>query len=226
MGDIGGAIKYLYSQFILRDVLSFITPGAIVVLTTIFLFLPEPYLTQRVDTFFRYSREIHWLIYIPIFGIFYFVGFAMQCFGDIVGFVRFSPYIEKSLKKRWRMFLCSWDENYKKPEESNMWWWEAHEKWADFFEVIKEDTKYNDDIRQGRERLVVIKQMCSNAFIAIILSCILIPFALLSPWVSLGLLIAVLVISLFWGHRVHTLTQYTRERITTDRSNHLINKKV
>ena len=31
MGDIGSAIKYLYSQFILRDVLSFVTPGAIVV---------------------------------------------------------------------------------------------------------------------------------------------------------------------------------------------------
>ena len=53
---MGDAIKYLYSQFILRDVLSFVTPGAIVVLTAFSLFLPG-YLTQRLELLFEFSNQ-------------------------------------------------------------------------------------------------------------------------------------------------------------------------
>ena len=81
MGDIGNTIKYLYEKFILRDLLSFITPGAIIILIAFLLFLPEPSLSQRLDTVLKYSGDMHWLLYIPLFGLFYIVGFAVQCFG-------------------------------------------------------------------------------------------------------------------------------------------------
>ncbi len=222
MGDIGSAIKYLYSQFILRDVLSFIMPGAIVVLTAFLLFLPETCLTQRLGTLFRFSRDMHWLLYIPLFGVFYVVGFALQCLGELFGFVRFSPYAEKNRSKRWNMFRPSWDKNYDKPKKSNMWWWDEHKKHADFFHAIKGDTKDNADLRQGHERLVVMKQMCANGFLAIVIAGFLlaisyIPLLWVKLLLSITLVVVPLLASLFWGHRVYVLRQYTRERITVDR---------
>ena len=61
MGDV---IKNLYDKFIMRDLLSFITPGAVVVLTAFLLLLPEQCLSQRLDTLFKYSHDMHWLLYI------------------------------------------------------------------------------------------------------------------------------------------------------------------
>ncbi len=120
MGDIGSAIKYLYQQFILRDLLSFITPGAIVVLTAFVLFLPGSCLTQRLDTLFNYSTSMHWLLYIPLFGLFFIVGFAVQCFGEIIGFIRIHRIAKSCCNQRRRIFKCNWD------NESNIWWKQAH----------------------------------------------------------------------------------------------------
>ncbi len=223
MGGFGDAIKYLYDKFILRDVLSFVTPGAIVVLTA-FVLLKEPSLYE----FVRYSRELHWLLYIPLFGIFFLVGFAVQCLGEMFGFVRFSPYYEKSWGKRWSIFLCGYDKNYEAPEQSNMWWWQAHKEWDKFFYAIR-PTKYNEGIQQGHERLVVFKQMCANSFVAITIASILIVVETFLPeqkftltllgrnFTMLKVVIFILTVlflaSLFWGHRVYMLLQYTREKI-------------
>ena len=84
MRDFGNVIKDLYEKFILRDILSFVTPGAIVVLTAFVLFIQEPTLRDNLEKFFEYSRSMHWLLYIPLFGVFYTVGFAIQCFGEII----------------------------------------------------------------------------------------------------------------------------------------------
>ncbi len=77
---MGDAIKYLYSQFILRDVLSFITPGAIVVFVATYLFYFE-----LID------HPIHWLLFIPLFGVCYIVGFALHCFKEFCKFLLFFP---------------------------------------------------------------------------------------------------------------------------------------
>jgi len=225
MGDFGSAIKSLYQDFILRDVLSFVMPGAIVVLTAFLLFLPETCFNQRLDTLFSYSQDMHWLLYIPIFGLFYMVGFAIQCLGEMFGFVRFSPLDEKSWGKRWSMFTFGWDKNCKEPcksntGESNIWWRESERFWAKFFKAVKEPTKDNEGKRQGRERLVIMKQMCANGFLATIIAALLVAINL-SPslYVKLVLVIILVVLpliaSLFWGHRVHMLQQYTREKTFT-----------
>jgi len=214
MGDIGNAIKYLYSQFILRDVLSFITPGAIVVLTAFMLYMPEP----RLNTLLDYSTSMHWLLYISLFGLFYIVGFAVQCFGEMFGCITYTPYAEKSWGKRFRILWRNWDNDYEnvdKPgNKSNIWWWRESKELAAFWEAIKGD----EQVRQGHERLVVLKQMCANNFIAIIIAVFFLIIDCLdwSPWLMLIVAIPLLA-SLFWGHRVHLLKQYTRERVSMER---------
>ena len=84
MASFGDAIKYLYGKFILRDVFSFITPGAIIVLSGILLFNNNLNELHTID--------IPWPLYIPIFGIFFLVGFATQCFGELVGVIRHTPH--------------------------------------------------------------------------------------------------------------------------------------
>ena len=76
-----------------------------------------------------------------------------------------------------------------------------------------------EGMRQGRERLVIFKQMCANGFLAGVISTIFIAVNF-CPWQYANLLIvslvaSLLLASLFWGHRVHGLLQYTRERIAT-----------
>jgi hypothetical protein len=199
---MGDAIKYLYSQFILRDVLSFITPGVIVTIAALFLFL-QPH------EIIWLSRSIHWALYIPIFGVFYMVGFALQCFGDLIGYIRFTPYSGKNCRKRWRMFCC----NIEKKKE-NIWWWEEDRKLHEFYEAASENT----GVQQGHERMVVMKQMCGNGFLAIFVAGIFILVHLFCPytWVNivLGSLLAIVLLgSLFWGYHVHMLRQYTRETV-------------
>jgi hypothetical protein len=207
MGGFGDAVKYLYEKFILRDVLSFITPGAIIVVTATYLLFPE-----------MFSYHIPWPLYIPLFGFFYMVGFATQCLGEMFGLIRFSPYTEKSWRKRWSMFLCSWDKNYETPTKSNIWWWTAYKHWDKFLDAVKEDTGHNERERQVRERLVIFKQMCANSFLAGVISVIFIAVNF-CPWQYANLLIVslaafLLLASLFWGHRVHELRQYTQERLS------------
>ena len=162
MADFGNAIKYLYEKFLLRDLLSFITPGAIVVLTAFVLFIQEPSLVQRLDTLFEYSRDMYWLLYIPLFGLFFLVGFAIQCFGEIVGLIRIHVDAKGCCRQRFKIFLCKkWD------DKSNIWWKKAHEDAVDFAEATYRKEKDEGEwARNQHERLVVLKQMCANGFLA------------------------------------------------------------
>ncbi len=216
---MANAIKYLYSQFILRDVLSFITPGAIVVLTAFLLLLPEPCLSQRLDKLFEYSRYIHWLLYIPLFGIFYMVGFAIQCFGEFIGFIRIHRIARSCWCQRFKVFGCNWAcKRHKKDknrcyEPDFIWWKEAHKAVVEFYER----TSDKDWARQQDERLVVLKQMCGNGFLAIAIAAFLLGISFI-PWLWLKLPLRIilvllpLVASLFWGYRVHVLRQDTMSR--------------
>lgn len=198
MGGISDAIKYLYDKFILRDVLSFITPGAIVVVAATYLFFPEV---------FCYS--IPWPFYIVIFGVFFVVGFAIQCFGEIIGFIRFTPYPKNDWRRRGRIFLCNWREDYcdRKSDKSNIWFWGEHKEVAKFMERSRDDA----DARQGYERIVILQQMCGNNFLAIIIALLLIAVELCGSPLYLLIIGVPLLVSLYWGFRVMLLRKYVRE---------------
>ena len=203
MGGFGDAINNLYRQFLLRDVLSFVTPGAIVVLSVLLLYMPPE---SRLSSLFAYSLSFHWLLYIPLFGLFFMVGFAVQCFGEIIGLIRIHLDAKGCYRQRFKIFLCKkWD------DKSNMWWKKAYEEVFAFYGTIEKNE--NERALIQRERLVVLKQMCANGFVATTIAGLLfiINQWCTSPWCSL-IVIVPLLISLLWGYRVHELRLYAVEK--------------
>ncbi len=183
MADIGNAIKYLYEKLILRDVLSFITPGAMVVITATYTIYPD---------FFN-SWYVPWPLYIPIFGLFFLIGFAIQCFGRLVGVIKIHKLDDSTFKQRLSIFsgrLKEKDDCTKGARENVM----------DFLNTVNG----SDWAKQHYERSVVLKQMCGNGFWALIISCSYLAIndcSLLAKvaWVSVWVLL--FLASLFWGYR-------------------------
>ena len=202
MGDIGNAIKYLYRQLILRDILSFVAPGALIVWSALYFFFPE-----------LLSYSIHWLLYIPLFGVFYLVGFAVQCLGELFGILSFSPPDKYPWPRRERWNILNpigvrWTK-----DKDNVWWNKYYKEMEEFWAK----TKCDEDAQQRRERLIVLKQLCGNGFLSIIIAGIFLGTSFCSlSWVKIlipSLAAFFLFGSLFWGHRVHVLRQYSREKI-------------
>jgi len=204
MGDFGNAIKYLYREFILRDILSFVTPGAIIVMAVLYFFFSELLFP---------SYSIHWLLYIPLFGVFYLVGFAVQCFGEFLGIISFSPPDEYPwpLKQRWNILNpigAHWTK-----DKDIVWWNKYYKKMEEFWKVTKSD----EEAQQRRERLIVLKQMCANGFLSILIAGIFFGVSFCSflcvKFLVVSVVAFLLTASLFWGYRVHVLRQYAREKI-------------
>ncbi len=199
------AIKYLYSQFILRDVLSSIMPGAIVVLTAFLILLPEPTLKDSLETLLKYSRSMHWLLFIPLFGLFYATGFAVECLERLFGCVRLHTLDNASFKQRLSIFCGNWRKKadiYKEFRESafQFLWMSRHQDWAG----------------QNYERLVVLKQMCANSFGAIVIAGLFLIVDTFCTFryanVSITFLITILLlVALYWGYRDFTIEATTME---------------
>jgi hypothetical protein len=204
MGDIGSAIKYLYGQFILRDVLSSITPGAIVVLTAFLILISEPTVKDSLEKLFEYSRAIHWLLYIPIFGLFYVIGFAVECLERLFG-IRMHKLDESSFRQRLSIFCGNLvdksDINKKwRGKSTKFLWMSSDHDWAG----------------QNYERLVVLKQMCASNFGAIIIASLFLIVDACCPFryanISIASLIAILLlVALYWGYRDFTIAVTTME---------------
>jgi len=194
MSGFGDAVKYLYNQFILRDVLSFITPGAIVVFTAILLLLTEPDLGQGLRTVFRYSTSFHWLLYIPLFGLFYAVGYAIQSMLALLGCIRLHRLDKGTPKQRFKLLWLGWQdrEDYLKC---------ARKRTIRFSNVTANVGWAN----QIRERAIVLKQMGANVSGAIVIASVFIGISFSScvtiHVVIFSIVAFILILSLFWGYR-------------------------
>lgn len=225
MGGFGDAIKYLYERFVLRDMLSFVIPGAIVTSTAFILAFPYTILEEQFSNLFQFTFSIPWLLYIPLFGFFYMVGFAIQCLGEFFGLIRIHRAAKSSWRQRFRILWCGWD------NESNIWWKEAHKDTVSFHSAIRKRLKDEEGKEQyewarlQQERLVVLKQMCANGFLASVLGAIFLIFRLLTNtvitsqhvgWIVFPIVFFIgilpLTLSLFWGYRVHELRLDTMQQ--------------
>jgi hypothetical protein len=201
MAGFGDALKYLYEKFILRDVLSFVTPGAIIVLTSLFLFYPN-----------LLSRNIPWPFYIPLFGVLFLIGFATQCFGEFVGLIYFSPpdKFPWPWHQRLKILSTRWTEG-----KDEVWWINYYRWRTQFLDAAKGSEREE----QNRERQIVLKQMCANGLLASVIAAVLFlanHFSALSSLILFYVIAILLLLSLFWGHRVHVLRQYATEKVTID----------
>jgi len=181
MSEIGDGIQYLYSKFIMRDLLSFVTPGAIIVGT---LFLIHWDFSWKFDFF----KDIPFILYIPSFGVLYIVGFAVQCLG-----AEFIPAI--------KFHNCETDKIH-------------------FMKVAKLQKIDREMALSQHERFVVLKQMCGNGALAISIAGLLlfinlIGVPILSSYI-LGIMIVLLIISLYKGHLVHVKRQEEWEDVISE----------
>lgn len=85
MSDISDTIKGFYSDFILRDLLSFVTPGAIVVFSLVFA------LWESWEKIIYTLCLIPWPVWILIFGFFYLTGLTLQIIGESICCFKFPP---------------------------------------------------------------------------------------------------------------------------------------
>lgn len=152
-------IKYIYRQFILRDVLSCITPGTIVVVTALFLYWPG-----------LLNRPIAWPFYIPLFGLFYAIGFAIECLERLFGCVRLHTLDNASFRQRLSIFSRGWRTN------ADIYM-EFREAAIDFMLL----SRNHEWAQQDYERKIVLKQMCAGNAGAIAIAVVLF-FLSYIPW--------------------------------------------
>ena len=177
MQGIADAIKYLYRQFILRDVVAYVTPGAILAgSAAIVLFGPD-----AVVKAFQHIRAI---AYVPIYGLLFITGFAIQNFGEIIHLL--PDHKRESYKKRFAILR----------------------KFHEAASVCRDGDKvnaYGDELERTRERIEVKKYASGNIALAVLMSMIFIPITKFFPnsgsWAvaSVG---AILIISLLRGQRL------------------------
>ena len=79
MSDLSDTIKGFYSDFILRDLLSFVTPGAIVVGASI-IALSDLVMGSKFGLldFLLIFNHIPIFIWVLLFGLFYIIGLGLQ----------------------------------------------------------------------------------------------------------------------------------------------------
>lgn len=194
MGEISSIIRYLYEKFLLRDLLSFITPGAIVVSSVLLLWWCP-------SQIFYYLDKIHWILYIPIFGFLYLVGYAVFCLGGvfITTFSNKSPIILHDRIHGRRV----WEIKFLKPRHNIRY----------KFQQIADDKS-----SQELERIIVHKQMAGIGSLAVFIAVLNLGINLTNcswwPLFATILLAAVLLLSLYFDHRRSVLNERIWEDMT------------
>jgi hypothetical protein len=78
MQGIADAIKYLYQQFVLRDVVAYVAPGAILAACLLSLHF------GGLDPALRFIKDIPQVAYVPIYGLLFTIGLGIQNFGEMI----------------------------------------------------------------------------------------------------------------------------------------------
>jgi hypothetical protein len=181
MPNLNDTVQHLYRAFILRDLMSFGLPGAIVFSSALsLLFDPSEVLASL-----RESSDLSgltYLAYLAFFCISYAVGLAVQYFGVTIRMVSFhDPNIVADGGARTKRSIeRSLDRNLK-------------------FQKVA-----SDDARQYWERLAILKQMSGNLAIGVAIALIIVGVRLLIPCWSQGvavIFVLVMILSLYLAHR-------------------------
>lgn len=188
MQGITDAIKYLYQQFILRDVVAYVAPGAILagcVLWVVF----------GADNAVKILLGIPKIAYLPIYGIIFITGLGLENLGEMLGVLRFHNRVDKSHKR-------SKDRNRPSDREHFRVLQQFHRATSAQGDTEKADG-YGAWLERTRERITVKKYASGNIAIAILVSMVL--WLVTNRWpewrrqavVAIG---AILIISLLRAH--------------------------
>jgi hypothetical protein len=133
----------LYDKFILRDLLSFVVPGGILSISVLSIWFQPTDIIKTLE-------PIHWIFYFLIIGLLFIIGFFIQCVGLYAIPITWT-HLELKLYKIWNQELLK--KRYIKRQR--------------FFKISNESEK------RQLERIVVLKQLCSNNFLSILPSSII-----------------------------------------------------
>ncbi|MEK6281057.1 MAG: hypothetical protein AABN95_11950 [Acidobacteriota bacterium] len=169
MAEVAESIKYFYQEFILRDVLSYVTPGAIVAGCVLKL--------NYGDSAGILLKDLPGVYYIPIFGVLFLIGFALQNLGELLHILKWH---DRRNDKTHLQILKTFHSRSKAVGENAEW------------------------IERTRERMAVKKIASGTAIMATLISLVLIALKEYYPAsleVAEVLLCLLLVIALYQGHR-------------------------
>jgi hypothetical protein len=155
MQGIAEAIKYLYQQFILRDVVAYVTPGTILTVCALMVYL------GTMDAAFTFIKAIPTVAYIPIYGFLFITGLGIQNLGE---FLRVLPEHDRLADSKRKL---SRDQvRFEKLQEFHRATFGARSPGA--------TNDYADALERTRERIEVKKYASGNIAAAIVLSAILV----------------------------------------------------
>ena len=188
MQGITEAIKYLYQQFILRDVVAYVAPGAILagcILWVVF----------GADQAVRILLGIPAIAYLPIYGIVFITGLGLENLGEMLRMLRFHNRGDEShtrLKDR------------KRPDDREHFrvLQKFHQATSAQGDADKGDG-YGAWLERTRERITVKKYASGNIAIAILVSMVLLLVTTRRPDWTLEAIVAVgviLIVSLLRAH--------------------------
>jgi hypothetical protein len=179
MQGITEAIKYLYQQFILRDVVAYVAPGTILAVCLASVHF------GGLESAFNFIKSIPAIAYVPIYGLLFTTGLAIQNFGEMI----------KLLK-----------DTVRANEKEHL------EKLQQFHRTVlsKQTAKqmvneYSDVLERTRERIEIKKYATGNIAVAMVISALFVGLTKTFPnstrWAML-VVVAILAISLIRAHRV------------------------
>lgn len=184
MVTITDVLDSLYSNFVLRDFLSLVTPGAIILGTILYCQLGFAGAVAVIE-------KIPFFVFFPLFGICYVVGIGTWTFGEIVS--------KKILNANFTIYDYDKKENERKYYQNLKRIYENKSGLTNLPVILK-----------TRERFILLMQTCGNFFIALCISLvILLLYYIFGSTVHSGLffLIAISIFLLsvisYYGYIVH-----------------------
>ena len=179
MQGIAEAIKYLYQQFILRDVVAYVAPGTILAACLVSVYFGG--LEPAVNSL----KWIPAIAYVPIYGLLFTTGLGIQNFGEMIRLLKDTVRANEKehlnkLQQFHRAVLSTEISKQMLPE-------------------------YSEVLERTRERIEIKKYATGNIAVAMLMGALLIGITKTFPnsarWAILVIL-AILAISLIRAHRV------------------------
>jgi len=179
MQGITEAIKYLYQQFILRDVVAYVAPGAVLAVCLLGVHLGGPLPT------INFIKDIPAIAYVPIYGLLFTTGLGIQNFGEMIKLLR------DSVRRNEKEHLDKLQEFHRAVLSNRV-----------SGQMVNE---YSDVLERTRERIEIKKYATGNLALAMVMGAILIWITKTFPnswnWAIL-VIVAILAISLRRAHLV------------------------
>lgn len=207
MNGFADAIKYFYQQFLLRDLLGYVTPGALVLATALFV------ASSDLQAGLQVLRDLPSVTYLVIFGLSFAVGFALQNVGERLRILRWHYEGDQDPS-----------DGYLKDKAHLQRLFDVHQA-ASYRLATAEEGSQDDQLgewaAQIRERIAVKKNMTGTHALGLIVSIFLLAFGRISAGhiqvdlVDLAVLFvaAVVIAGLLRGHRKQLAYQHIWEGI-------------